>query len=101
MTKKKSIEKEVESTKGKKAILIFDLEDHYNREDFQRAVKANDYAFALEDIVNEIFRPARKYGYSDQELQVLFEKNPDAEEIISILEKKFWSILEDRKIELF
>ena len=101
MKSKKNLEKEVESTKGKKAILVFDLEDPYIREDFQRAVKANDYVIALEDIANEVFRPARKHGYSDTDLQALINKNPNAEEIISILEKKFWSILEDRKIELF
>jgi hypothetical protein len=62
------------------------------------AIKASAMSVALFDIGQEVFRPARKHGYNNQELNDLIEKNPDASEIISILEKMFYNILTDNNI---
>lgn len=66
---------------------------------------------ALWAISQEIFRPARKHGYSDLKLAALLEntkilKDEDGDEyasgyeIIGLLEEKFWEILREYDIEL-
>lgn len=68
-------------------------------------------AVALWDIQQEIFRPARKHGYSDPRLNKLLEstkivtdKDGDSYamgyEIVGLLEEKFHQILEQHGIEL-
>jgi hypothetical protein len=78
-----------------KAILEYTLPE--DKEDFERATKALDMELALWDIANEVFRPARKHGYPDPELSRLAENN---EELIGLLEQKFYAILEERGIKL-
>lgn len=80
-----------------KGILEFNLPEE--REEFQMASNAVKYSIAIHDIGNEVFRPARKHGYADQELQQLIEKNPDAAEIISLLESKFYEILREHGVD--
>lgn len=78
-----------------KAILEYNLPE--DQEDFIRATKALDMELALWDIANEVFRPARKHGYADQELNTLAENNT---ELIGLLEQKFYAILEEKGISL-
>ncbi len=78
-----------------KAILEYNLPE--DQEDFTRATKALDMELALWDIANEVFRPARKHGYADQELNALAENNT---ELIGLLEQKFYAILEEKGISL-
>lgn len=54
-----------------KGILEFDLPEE--REEFETAVNAGRYKSVLWDVEQEIFRPARKYGYSDKRIQDLID----------------------------
>ena len=80
-----------------RAYLSFNLPE--DKEDFETASKAINYKLALFEIQQEIFRPARKHGYSDEHLHNLVEKNKDAVEIIGILEQKFYQILNENGAE--
>lgn len=82
----------------------------------RRALNADRYLMALSDIQQEIFRPARKHGYSDphiaealahaDENQVIVNeagvdyKVGAGTELISLLEDKFLEILRDNSITL-
>lgn len=69
-----------------------------------------DAAFsALWDIGQEVFRPARKHGYPDQETQQLLDLCNTLEtsegygagsELVSLLERKFYEILRGGGVEL-
>jgi len=54
---------------------------------------------ALAEIAAEVFRPARKHGYEDDELRKLMEI-AKSDELVGLLEKKFYEILRDRGIDL-
>ena len=56
-----------------KARLILDLNDPDQKKELNRCLKAYDYISALDDILQEIFRPARKHGYNDRKLQSLLD----------------------------
>lgn len=95
-----------------KAVLEFDLFDPEDSSEFKCIQKARDMQISLQDISNEIFRPARKHGYSDSKLNDLLDKSNTTIdefgdeiliglEIISILEDKFYRILEERGINLY
>lgn len=87
-------------------ILTFDrIEQEY---ELYCALKGVDYRFALQDIANDIFRPARKHGYPDEEINNILNKindlEPDnnlGEELVSLLEKKFYNILRSRDLEIY
>jgi len=64
------------------------------------ALKANEYQQALSRVSQEIFRPARKHGYSNAKLQKLLDDNEIGYEIISILEDMFHEIVREEDIEL-
>lgn len=97
-----------------KGIIEFNLPEE--QEEFDTAVKAADLKAALWEIAQQVFRPARKHGYSDGRIQELLEKadtlrvpNENGEagyepevgtELVSQLEKLFYSILEEYNIEL-
>jgi hypothetical protein len=81
-----------------KATLSFNLPE--DTEDFELASKARDLHCALWDIAQEVFRPARKHGYSNETLYKLVEDNENSEEIISMLEKMFYEILDKHNISL-
>lgn len=81
-----------------KAILEFHLPEEEN--EFQAAIQGQDCRMALWDIAQEIFRPARKHGYSDQRIQELIDKNEKAVELIGLLETRFYVMLEERGINI-
>ncbi len=92
-----------------KGILEFNLEESFERAAHKRAINASTAYLCLWDIGQEIFRPARKHGYSDEpKLNELLRWKEDGdnqvaeavEEAISILEKKFYGMLEERGISL-
>ena len=56
-----------------KAILRLNLDKPEHKKELNRCLKSADYLMALDDIVQEIFRPARKHGYRDARLQELLE----------------------------
>jgi len=93
-----------------KAILEFDLEDHEEKMEHKRAISATDAYIALSQIANEIFRPHRKHGYHG-EIQEKLEKCGshtdengfeigNGEEVISLLEDKFYAILAEYSVDL-
>jgi hypothetical protein len=85
-----------------KAHLIFDLSKAEERKDHELALKASEMKFALEEIANQIFRPARKHGYQDQEIETLRKKlGEKGNLLIDLLEGKFFEILNERDIKLF
>jgi hypothetical protein len=104
-----------------KAILQFNLPEE--REEFNLTVKAGNLHSALWDILESVFRPARKHGYSDTRLQKLIQKldactptwqdqdqDPEwprdehgplsATDLVGLLEKRFHEILEQHEVIL-
>jgi hypothetical protein len=80
-----------------KATLEFNLPD--DQEELDVAMKAGAMRAALSDISNEVFRPARKHGYDDSELQALIESCPVAVEVIAALEQRYAQILEEYGVQ--
>ena len=96
---------------SKKVIIEFNVEDIHDELAAKRAMSADAVYGALFDIVNEVFRPARKHGYSDVELSKLlplYENLTEEQEaalqekieLIGCLERKFYEILERNKIDM-
>lgn len=84
-----------------KGILEFNLPEE--QEEFDLANKASSLRSALIDVGNLVFRPARKYGYSDQEIQKLVEEldnlsDGKATQLISLLEAKFYKCVESNDV---
>jgi hypothetical protein len=73
-------------------------------------VKAEDYRRALVEIMNVVFRPARKHGYSGSDwrshvadLEIL--TGPDAKamepsEVVGMLERAVWAIINEYELEV-
>ena len=55
-----------------KGILEFNLQEE--RDEFETAVMAPNMRSALFDVRQMVFRPARKHGYSQADIQQLIEK---------------------------
>ena len=69
--------------------------------DLKHAQRGYDYYLALKDCSDIIFRPARKHGYPDKQVQELVDKvGDDAYDLIDLLEQKFVDILADLNINL-
>lgn len=83
-----------------KAKLEFDLDDFDDKAEHKRMLNATNAYIALNEVANQIFRPARKHGYSDTEISNLMKENPKSEELVGELESKFHSILEACNIDL-
>lgn len=96
-----------------KAILEFNLPE--DQSEFELASKAGKMHSALWDIAQEVFRPARKHGYSNVQVQGVLDKANESvvvtgdefkyetgtgDELIHQLEKLFYQILEERNIDL-
>jgi len=96
------------------AKLDFDLGDYENddRGAFLRAAKADRAFSALWEIAQNVFRPARKHGYSNPELNQMIDDCGDyynkeygcecgrGAEVISQLEDMFYRILEEEGVNL-
>jgi len=88
-----------------KAILKFDLDNPDDLASFKRASSSGEAYRALWEISQQVFRPHRKHGYSNQKLQALLEhEDPkvaeNVYEAISLLEAEFWAILGSVNIDL-
>ena len=84
-----------------KAKLEFDLNEFEDRIEHIMAIKGKDAYLALYDVAFSIFRPARKHGYEDNELNKLLEKSgEEGAELIGKLEDLFYKVLEEREIDL-
>ena len=82
----------------KKVIIEFTADDHFDDNDIKMALNANSAFNAISDIRLEVFRPARKHGYSDKAIDGILERNEEAQELISLLEDRFNRVLDDRGI---
>lgn len=82
-----------------------------DKEEIDIYMNASNYRSALHRIAQEVFRPHRKHGYSNKKLEDLIENSGAFEdptygelskgsEIISILEKMFYEIIEEEDISL-
>lgn len=75
--------------------------DQHGEAHLRRVLGANAAYAALWDIGQEVFRPAREHGYSDQEIQGQLDKAGDAGlKLVSLLEKKFYEILEEHRVSM-
>ena len=101
-----------------KAILEFNLPEEES--ELNMAINANNLQAALWEVGQAVFRPARKHGYSDSTIQRLVEQldsitdavekaddwptdeyGPlNATDLIALLEKKFYTILEHYGVQL-
>lgn len=78
-----------------------DENGYLDKHDIERTLKASDMCAALFQISQEVFRPIRKHGYSDREIQDLTLRDPElARDLVGALEHLFYEILEDRGIDL-
>jgi hypothetical protein len=83
-----------------KATLNFDLEDPQDKIELERALKAIDAFLVLREIQQQIFRPARKHGYSNKTLRDLVEGNDKAVELIGLLEDRFIELLQEYELDI-
>lgn len=85
-----------------KAILEFNLSPgSEDADEFKLAIQASRMAAALGDILQELFRPARKHGYSDLNLADMVAQHPEySSELINMLEERFHKILQDRGVDI-
>jgi len=88
-----------------KGQLKFDLEDFYDRKKLNRCLDVDKVYCSLDEIGNEVFRPARKHGYHEKKINDLFNKinelcDDGATELISLLEQKFYLILKENKVDM-
>ncbi len=86
-----------------KGTIEFNLLDPEDRDHWHHINTELDYASknALREISEQIFRPARKHGYSDQDLQTLLEKSKHGHELIAALEEIFHNIVNEYDIKLY
>lgn len=84
----------------KLSILFTDLADPSEAAAARRAMKADAAFHVLWDTAQEIFRPARKHGYPDTELNKLLEDNEAVHVAIGMLEEKFYSLMAEQDINL-
>lgn len=74
------------------ATLKFSLPEE--QQDFKLAMQAGAQHSALWAISQEVFRPARKHGYSQQHIAALLDKlGEDGTLLIAHLEREFFDIL--------
>lgn len=69
-----------------------------DQEEFNIASKYSDYYCALWDIANELFRPARKHGYTGHRSDLL--NSDESSKVIKELENRFYQILDSKGIDL-
>ena len=79
-----------------------------NEDDALAALKGWQLQAAIDEVGNEVFRPARKNGYPNEEINKILahldslceeNKTPEglwASDLIYALERKFWGIVNER-----
>lgn len=75
--------------------------DAVNQSAIRRTLNADAAYGVLWDVVQEIFRPARKHGYPDPVVErALKECGEMGQELVCLLEQKFHEKLEEAGIDL-
>jgi len=85
---------------SKKIVIEFNIESGFDEKSAMRALKADTAYNAISDIFKEVFRPARKHGYNDCRINSILDNSHDADELISLLEERFFKVLMDNNIDL-
>lgn len=79
-----------------KAIIEFNLDEPWDRQRHSLLLQAENLATFLFDLEQGLFRPARKHGYPDsvigRRINQLIETNPDAVELIGLLEDLYFQM---------
>lgn len=82
-----------------KATLEFNLPEE--QDDYQYAMNGVRYSIALRSIMDNVFRPARKHGYPDEELNELIETlGEQGRKLVSLLEKEAYEIINDLDVDV-
>ncbi len=85
-----------------KGILEFNLPEE--QQEFETAVSAGRMKSLLWDISQEIFRPARKHGYSDYRMKQFLdtdgELKEEVAEAIGVLEQMFYEFVREHNVEI-
>lgn len=85
-----------------KGILQFNLPEEQH--EFEAAVSAGRMKSVLWDISQEIFRPARKHGYSDHRMKKFTDENgelkDDVADVIGVLEEMFYEFVREHNVEI-
>ncbi|MFZ9891075.1 MAG: hypothetical protein ACO3FL_04430 [Ilumatobacteraceae bacterium] len=79
--------------------ITYYIEEYEDEREFKRAMTADALYRALWSIAQEVFRPARKHGYAEANLNEALESDA-ALLLVTELEKKFYEILRDNDIDL-
>lgn len=83
----------------KKVTIEYQVENKDDEQAIKRAVSVDSVYCALWDIGQEVFRPARKHGYSDPLIAALFDEEKHGD-LVGALEKKFYEILSGHEISV-
>lgn len=102
----------------KRVRLEFEIEGGEDEQHVRRCMNVGAVYGAIHEIGQEVFRPARKHGYPDQDIENLVNKlddlanddagipkdasnhAPGATDLIAKLEEKFYAILREHEVEL-
>jgi len=86
---------------NKEVTIKFLITDQDEEQALRRCMNADRAYRAIYEIAQEIFRPARKHGYPDPKLEnAMQNKELEHEEIVGMLEEKFYDILRENSISL-
>lgn len=80
-----------------KVALYFKLPEE--QEEYETTMKAGAMSSVLFKVRNELFRPARKHGYTDPKLQELLESFEEVRMFVSLLEEEFNAILLEEDVD--
>lgn len=81
---------------AKKAILEFNIEDGFGREELDDALNGSKYKCQIEDIWTQVFRPYRKHGYNNPEINEIIEKmGEDGDKLMEYLIDRYFEVVND------
>ena len=83
-----------------RATLSFNLDEE--EQNFEQSRKGPVAFDCLQQISQEVFRPARKHGYNDPKIAALLEKlGGEGEDLVGLLEEAFYQILRDHDVTIW
>lgn len=87
---------------SKKVTIEMSMDEMHEERDVEIMIRANDLLMALHEVDQRLFRPAFKHGYPDieEKLYTDLPKDRNDNDILDLLRKKYWEILEEYGINL-
>jgi len=80
--------------------------DNYEKEDVIAMLKSGSMCALIAEVTNQIFRPARKHGYPDKEIEALIDACGEDKdgysigcELIGKLERKYYELLKEYDLD--